>query len=413
MDEILISHCVGKPAFAEATARSRRSASREGGRSEPEAAFRLTRPSGAREVRVSSRYYSGVRFRRTTISCVATAFFLTLSGAPDAAGLTFPLQSQWTATLPVPPSFVPAYDADTAYLSLRNDQLVALSLKDGTTMWSVECPMSTAPAAGGGSIFVGREGLIESRSQSDGSVQWQRPIRGRITSLYWDTGWLLATTEQGTLMALRATDGEILWQRELGAPLHSVPAPAGDRLYLSLKDGRLVALALASGNDIWTRQLPQPGNAILALADRLYLGSLDDRFYCLDTKDGAVRWSWRAGADVIGGAVIDARRVYFVALDNVLRALDRKNGTMHWKRVLPMRPSTGPLFGGNTLIVSGVAAELHAYTPDGLPVGDFVLLGSRGEEMQLAAPPHLTPQDLLIILTKSGQIRALTSATPP
>lgn len=399
MNEMLVSHWIGK-------------------RSEPEGAF-------------GSRYYSGVRRGRTTISCVAVAVFLAPFGASTAqlpaqapppqsasatpaAPLTFPLQSKWSATLADSPSFPPAFDTGIAYLALRNHQLVAVSLTDGKPVWTVECPTSAAPAAGGGLVFTGGDAGIESRAQKDGTLAWRRPIEGRITSLYWDTGWLLATTEKGPLAAVRAVDGELLWQRDLGAPLHTAPALAGDRLYLSLDGGQIVALSLQTGEVIWTHKLDQPGVGILALADRLYVGSLDDRFYCLNAKDGKRKWRWRNDADVVGMPVIDMKRVYFVALDNLLRALSRGGGALVWKRGLPMRPSSGPLLSGDLLIVPGLAAELHGYrTADGTPAGDFVLKGAQGEELQLAAPPYLTTDNAIIILTKNGQLQALASAQPP
>jgi hypothetical protein len=72
---------------------------------------------------------------------------------------------------------------------------------------------------------------------------------------------------------------------------------------------------------------------------------------------------------------------------------------------------------GETLIVSGVAAELHGYNAaDGKPAGaPFALKGAENEEMLLAAPPHLTSQDSLILVTRGGQVRAVgsSSAAPP
>jgi outer membrane protein assembly factor BamB len=325
--------------------------------------------------------------------------------------LKFPLQAAWTATLADFPSFPPAYDGEFGYFALRNDQLVAVSLEDGKPAWSVECPTSSAPTAGGGLVFTGGAAGIESRSQKDGQLVWTQPIEGRITSLYWDTGWLIATTDKGPLSVARATDGERLWQRDLGAPLHSVPALAGDRLYVSLNDGRIIALSLQKGDVLWTSTLDKPGEGILALAERLYVGSLDDWFYCLDTKDGKRKWRWRNDADVVGMPVIDRRRIYFVALDNVLRALNRGGGSLFWKRAVPMRPSSGPLLTENLLIVPGLAAELHGYSvADGAPAGDFVLKGSQGEELQLAAPPHLTAHNSIVIMTKNGQLQALGTA---
>ena len=333
--------------------------------------------------------------------------------APTDEPLKFPLHAAWTATLADFPSFPPAYDTGFGYFALRNDQLVAISLEDGMPAWSVECPTSAAPAAGGGLVFTGGAAGIESRSQKDGQLVWTRPIEGRITSLYWDTGWLIAATDKGPLLVARATDGEVLWQRDLGAPLHSAPALAGDRLYVSLNDGRIIALSLQTGDELWTYTLDKPGEGILALAERLYVGSLDDWFYCLDTKDGKRKWRWRNDADVVGMPVIDTRRIYFVALDNMLRALNRGGGSLYWKHALPMRPSSGPLLTGNLLIVPGLAAELHGYAiADGAAAGDFVLKGRQGEELQLAAPPHLTTKKTIVILTKNGQLQALGTAPP-
>ena len=346
---------------------------------------------------------------------MGVAFFLAALAAPTfAAGVTFPLEVKWVVTLPAAPAFAPAFDADHAYVPLRTNMLVALLIKDGSTVWSVECPMSAPPAAGDGMIFAGSDGLIEARSRRDGRAQWRVPVKGKVVSLYWDTGWLLASTESGPLFAMRATDGEVLWQRDLGAPVHAAPAPAGDRVYLPLKDGRIVALSLATGEEVWTHKLSEPAVGILPVGDRVFAGSRDNRLHVLDARDADTKWKWQTGADLLGAPVLDEKRVYFVALDNVLRGHDRNNGTMRWKRVLPMRPFTGPLLSGQTLVVAGIASELRGYdTTDGKQVGEIVVKGAENEEMLLAAPPYLTTQDLIFLVTKGGQVRALGNASAP
>jgi outer membrane protein assembly factor BamB len=356
-----------------------------------------------------------VRILRTTISCGALALSITFHLAiVEAEGLIFPLQVRWTASFEAALSFPPAYDATQAYVALRNHRFGAVSIADGEPAWSVECPITTAPAAGDGLAFAGGDGFVQAHAQSDGKVQWRTALDGVATSLFWDTGWLIATTDTGALLAIRAIDGEVLWKRALGLALQSAPAPAGDRLYLSLHDGSVMALSLKTGESIWTTHLPKPAAGILALDDRLYLGSQDNKFYCLSTKKGSIIWSWRTGADVIGMPAIDTEHVYFISLDNVLRALDRKSGSLRWMRSLPMRPSSGPLLEGWTIVVPGVAAELHAYSAvNGTPIGDLVLLSELSLEMQLAAPLHLTGDNLLIVATKGGQMQAFAGAPAP
>ena len=228
---------------------------------------------GTRGEALITRYYSGVPFRRTTISCVAVAFLVVVGCARAAsAAVAFPLEAKWSATLPASPAFAPAFDATRIYLALQTKQLVALMIKDGSVAWSVECPMTAAPAAGDGLVYAGSEDLIEARAEGNGAAQWRRPLQGRVVSLHWDTGWLFAQTETSVFFAIRATDGAILWQKDFGSPIaeRAPPAPAGDRLYLPLKDGRVVALSLQNGDEIWTHKLAEPAVGILPVGDRFH-----------------------------------------------------------------------------------------------------------------------------------------------
>jgi outer membrane protein assembly factor BamB len=378
------------------------------GRARTAAVWREGAPEGAS----IPRYYSGVWLRRTTISCVALVIFATLTSVWTAtANITFPLQVKWSAALSALPAYAAAFDDAYVYVPLRSNELVALKLEDGTKVWSVECPVTAAPAAGDGLVYVGREGVIQGRSHADGLVRWERPVTDRIVSLYWDTGWLLASTESGPLTALRAIDGEILWQRELGSPLSAPPAPAGDRLYVPLRDGRIIAMALETGDEIWTHKLADAAVGIVPLGDRLFVGARDNQFHVLDARNADTDWRWRTGADLLGLPAVDAKRVYFIALDNVLRGHNRSGGSMLWKRVLPMRPISGPILIGQTLVVSGVAAELRGYSAtDGKPVGEFTVKGAENEEMLLAAAPYVAANDVLVLITKGGQVRAVHSS---
>jgi outer membrane protein assembly factor BamB len=349
---------------------------------------------------------------------VAVAFFVVVACARGAtAAVTFPLAAKWSATLPASPAFAPAFDDTRIYLPLQTKQLVALMIKDGVVAWSVECPMTAPPAAGAGLVYAGSEDLIEARADRDGSAQWRRPVQGRVVSIYWSGGWLFAQTEPGLFFAIRASDGAILWQKDFGSPLSkdAPPAPTGDRLYLPLKDGRVLALSLQTGDEIWTHKLTESASGILPVGDRVFIGARDNQLHSLSAEDGDAGWRWRTGADLLGMPVLDAKRVYFIALDNILRGHNRNNGSMMWKQVLPVRPFTGPLLSGETLIVTGVAAELYGYnTADGKSVGaPFTLKGAENEEMLLAAPPYLTAQDSLILVTKGGQVRAVASTAAP
>jgi outer membrane protein assembly factor BamB len=188
------------------------------------------------------------------------------------------------------------------------------------------------------------------------------------------------------VLAFRAIDGHLVWRRDLGSPAHAQPALAADRVYVPLDDNRVVALRVDTGDPVWERRLGGPATGLLAFEDRVFGGSTDNFFYALTAADGRVAWRWRTGADVVGVPVVDDRNVYFVSLDNVLRALSRRSGVQHWVRLLPLRPSRGPLMLERTVVVSGVAPMLRAYNvKDGTPAGELPASG------ELAGPPYAVP----------------------
>ena len=287
------------------------------------------------------------------------------------AAVTFPLEAKWSATLPAPPAFAPAFDANRIYVPLQTKQLVALMISDGSVAWSVECPMTAPPAAGDGLVYAGSEDLIEAQ----GRKRRQRTMApsGSGTRRLAALGHRLAVRADRAGPLLR--DSRDRRRNHLAegfriAAERRAPAPAGDRLYLPLKDGRVVALSLQTGDEIWTHKLAEPAAGILPVGDRVFVGARDNQFHSLNAEDGDADWRWPTGADLLGLPVLDAKRVYFVALDNILRGHNRNNGSMMWKQVLPVRPFTGPLLSGETLIVAGVAAELHGYNAlDGKPAG--------------------------------------------
>ncbi|MEP6782963.1 MAG: PQQ-binding-like beta-propeller repeat protein, partial [Acidobacteriota bacterium] len=175
------------------------------------------------------------------------ALLLFLFQAPAAPPPTS-FDARWVTAFETPPSARPGFDANTAYVPLIGGQLAAVDLDRGTVRWRLDVTTAFTPATGGGLVFTVNDQLIEARDAATGKTRWQTPLPGGAAApLFFDTGWLIASTTAGDLVAFRAADGTLLWRRQLGAPLVSVPGPALDRLFLPLADNRLVAVMLING----------------------------------------------------------------------------------------------------------------------------------------------------------------------
>jgi outer membrane protein assembly factor BamB len=334
-------------------------------------------------------------------------FFAALLGLLQAAPSAPPaLDARWVVTFESVPVATPGYDANTAYIPLKDGQLVAVNLDRGTVRWRRAVATTLRPATGGGLVFIVTDGTIEARDAQTGDVRWRAPLAGGASMpLHYDTGWLIASTPGGDLVAMRASDGHVVWRRQLGAPLSGAPGPALDRLYLPLADNRLVSLQLGDGAIVWERLLPAPVTALLALEDQLVVGTAGKRLLSVDLRRGRDRWEWTVGGDISGVPLADEKRIYFAARDNVLRAVDRGNGNLRWKANLPSRPGGGPLRLPDMVMMPLVSNEIQGFEPEtGKAVTSVRAAGEIGTQPFFRAEASLV-SPRLITVSREGQLQ--------
>jgi hypothetical protein len=175
----------------------------------------------------------------------------------------------------------------------------------------------------------------------------------------------------------------------------------GDYLYAGANDGAIVALTLSSGAEVWQQFVQGGVTAIAAGGGRVYAGGGDKRFYCLDGRGGAVKWSYGIGAPVIGRIAVDDERVYFAALNNVVYGLDRSTGNQRWKTPVNRRPFAGVVVLGHVVFVPAVTPRLIVlYDFDGQSSGILPLPG----DIQNGLPPDIreTPAGLQVFAVTGG-----------
>jgi outer membrane protein assembly factor BamB len=313
------------------------------------------------------------------------------------------LYPQWTVTLDSPAAAPAAYDLHTAYVPLRDGSLIAVGLDRGLVRWERDLSTTVTPATGGGMVFVASNGSVEALTADGGETRWRAPVPGRVTSLAWDTGWLICGTDSGDMAALRAADGTFVWRASLGASMIVAPAAALDRLYLALEGGRVVALGLATGQQAWEHTVEGRISALASTAGQLVVGT-NRAVVSLDPTTGRQRWRWRAGGDASGPATSDDRHIYFASRDNVVRAVDRNNGNLKWYAELTSRPVGGPsLFDGTVLMPISTAVEV--FDPStGKLVGTIAVAG------EVSSAPHLRIEARptaarLIATTREGRMQ--------
>lgn len=274
--------------------------------------------------------------------------------APAAARAQtiFPLDHFWSFTLDAPFAAAPAVDERHVYVALQTGRFIALLPGASEPVWSVELTAEGAPLAADNRVFVPASGAIHALDAASGSVMWRLPASALAAPLEYRSGWLVVALADGSLQAVRAADGVVVWARAAGSPLAAAPSIDGDLIAVGFADGRLALIDLATGKSRWEKSLGARPSGITLSGDRIFLGSDDGHFWSVKTRDGDVDWRWQLGTRLVGAPAADADRVYVVALDNVVRGYARGSGHMRWHFPLTTRALAGPMIVERLLVIT-------------------------------------------------------------
>ncbi len=329
------------------------------------------------------------------------------------ASTWLPVVSRWTATLPAPAAASPVAAGDRLFAPLFDGRIAAVSLVDGSELWQVERTVVGEPAAGADLFHAATpEGLLALDAET-GDVRWEAALEATVSApLLWTAGWLVAALENHELLALNAGTGGTVWRRALDAGVSARPTIAGDRLYVPLDDGRITVLELLTGAAIWERRLGGAPQEILVAGD-IFVGASDNHFYRLSRRDGALRWRWRTGGDIVGLPAVDEDNVYFSSLDNTLWALDRSHGGQRWRELLPARPTAGPRLAEDLVMQGGLSVDLDLRGPAGGVAFHRLQVSAELAYAPLAVADPLGEGLLVVLVTASGELQAVGRGSGP
>jgi outer membrane protein assembly factor BamB len=195
----------------------------------------------------------------------------------------------------------------------------AVDLVTGRPRWSTPIPSSVhgTVAVDGGRVFVpSLRGSLFALDATDGSLLWQRdpepgtpPSNQRAYSyysptvaagrVYWAYQTRFGPASQGLLVALDPATGAAVWQAPMtGATMSDgAPAVAGGRVYVGNQTAdRVIAYDAATGARLWVSTAVLGGwqDGIPSVAGgRVYIGA-NDGIVARDAQSGADLWTYRS-----------------------------------------------------------------------------------------------------------------------
>lgn len=267
-------------------------------------------------------------------------------------------QPQWTTDVGRAVRGSPALGTDVMVLGLTERIVTLLDRRSGQLFWrtAVSGTVHGGPLLREDRIYLATEqtptGRVYALNLRDGRVVWRAASGGVSAPLALDGDALYAGTDRGTVLRLRARDGEITWSHRVTGAIRAAPVPT------------------------------PAGVAVATTADTLYL---------LDTATGAARAQAATGGPVLGTPVTDGRSLYFGTVQGVVRAVTLEGLVTAWETTLPDAIYGALALVGDTLVVlarDGTLALFSTHAPEALRT--FAL------ETAVTAGPTVTSSGILI-----------------
>lgn len=303
----------------------------------------------------------------------AGAFSMTLrvptgasSGLHDvsATGAASELSAQAVFTVRIDRWSQYGFNAAHSGRNPREDVLDASNVGDLTSAWTTTLETSgglaeafSSPAIVKGIAYIGAEnGDVYALDAWTGDILWRAAGRVHL----WSSPAVargVVYIGGGSLLALRASTGAILWRLKVGDDTWS-PTVAGGHVYVSTKIGVLYALRASDGSILWTKRLGDTGDTGTGAAPSVSNGivfeqSASQELYALDADTGEVLWTTPMGEDAgVAPTVIDG--VAYVPSRSHLWALDASTGAVLWSAVVEGETGlSSPAVEGGTVFLGG------------------------------------------------------------
>jgi len=192
--------------------------------------------------------------------------------------------------------------------------------------------------------------LITSLASSDALLSQPLTVRWRYESAVtlnltpaFDSERIYLPLAGGTIVALKAKDGQLYWRTEVGGELSASPVADETSIYVASETkvqpneiqkpaGALRALGREGGVTQWMTPLIRPLRGALTLSGgKIFAGGSDGRAYAFDKRTGGVLWSIPFEIVFSGQPVVKGGKVYLGSEDGTLLALDEATGRLLWR----------------------------------------------------------------------------------
>lgn len=286
----------------------------------------------------------------------------------------------------------PTVAGDLAFIGACSGFFYALDKDSGQLRWSYNIKRDGIPFEFHGDPWIadslvivasdGRgTGHIYAFEIATGKMRWKFPVyRGVSTDVVGSGNSVYAVTYNDSLLCIDLQSGRLLWKIAGESASRNrfsthAPAVANEIVFFANSAKKLSALNAEIGEVIWTREFDDRISSEIAVhGDRLYLGTVEQKAYCLDQKTGDILHQISVESIPVATPVINENIFFFLNPHGyrggakVIIGLDKDLQKVIWRKEAETEWSSArPTLWQKTLLAGSDRGEVFAFrTSDGV-----------------------------------------------
>ncbi len=314
--------------------------------------------------------------------------------------------------------------ADSGHIFIASGGATVETLNlEGRKLWSSELggEITSDLLAGDGGLFLVTSGksseaerpvdaVLRSLSKATGVTTWSRSIpEAERHFLYLFNGWVIAVSTSGSIHAVDASTGAIVWKREITAGFAAQPRFSKTTLIVAGTRNQIFTIAMSSGEIESVRRLPFPVTALNETrSGEIIAGDERGNLTLLFNGVDKPTWRFKSGGEI--SAILDmGPNILAASHDNFVYYLVSRNGNVAWKRRLAGRTShVIEIADGYALLAS---TEDHGAAIIELTNGKVVGKITFAEDEVLTAEPVVSGSLILAITGRATYAYSITGCT--
>jgi len=256
------------------------------------------------------------------------------------------------------------------YLATREGDVMAVVVPSRSVLWRFKAdhPISKSPELSADGLIICDEANVIWALDAKGRPVLEAPLAGNVTTaVRAEGGKAYFGTADGTIAAVDIAGGgrQVLEYRDPSsdASITAGPVFAGDLVIFGRSDGRLLALD-HTGMRVWEFGAAGPIRAEPAIdRGRLFFGTADRSFYCLNASTGRKLWSRRLQGALSGVPLVSGGRLAIPAANSVVYLIARRGGSIVSWLSVPSRIVYDLAAAGPLILSSSAASAFAALDP--------------------------------------------------